>query len=313
MVIFIYTFILCYVRILCILAQTCRNCGGDGSCNERSECNNGCTPGFFSLTCTLTCGQCAGSGRCDKTSGFCDERGCLAGFFGPLCTQACPIACGGDGSCDFTTANCLQGCSSGFSGSRCEIVCPMANCKEPCNMLNDGPCTSGCLNGFYGRTCDMRCNCEDGGACDQGTGGCVVSTFLTTPCMTGTGNRCESSQTATHSSPSVHTMMGKENVPINTGLLVGLSLSLAVLLILSVLILTLLYRYNKGYRKQKNQHVYEGPIIQQPQGVYNSLEPIPENEYIEISCDFTEGKDDGYSTVDQIQRRMSGDQGLARQ
>ncbi|XP_061182636.1 multiple epidermal growth factor-like domains protein 10 [Saccostrea echinata] len=280
-----------------VTAQSCRYCGGDGSCNERSQCNYGCVPGFFSLTCTQTCGQCAGNGSCNIVSGFCDENKCKATFFGPPCTQPCPIFCGGDGSCDFTTANCNEGCKLGYMGARCEISCPYINCKNPCNVLNGGSCTSGCLDGFYGEVCDKRCECPDTRVCEQKTGICIVPIFLTTPCGTDSAYSCIDSTSSTQFLKSSTTRNGGDIEKMNVGLVAGLTMSLVLVLILSSLSVFLLYKYNK--RKQKKPHVYEGPVIQQAKEiVYDSLEAIAENDYVEIRSDsYIREMDDGYTTV----------------
>lgn len=139
-----------------------------------SVCNNGCLPGFYSLTCTQSCGKCGGNGSCNRQSRFCDESSCLPRYFGPLCIQLCPLNCGGDGSCDFQTANCLQGCKSRFSGTRCElfVACPSSTCRDPCQAINGGICTSGCRSGYFGDICNRVCNCQNNGACVQDTGVC---------------------------------------------------------------------------------------------------------------------------------------------
>uniref|UniRef100_K1R081 Putative fat-like cadherin-related tumor suppressor-like protein n=1 Tax=Magallana gigas TaxID=29159 RepID=K1R081_MAGGI len=154
--------------------QSCTNCGGDGSCNMNSVCNNGCLPGFYSLACAQSCGKCGGNGSCNRLSRFCDESSCLPRYFGPLCIQLCPLNCGGDGSCDFQTANCLQGCKSRFSGTRCElsVACPSSTCRDPCQSINGGICTSGCRSGYFGEICNRVCNCQNNGACVQDTGVC---------------------------------------------------------------------------------------------------------------------------------------------
>nr|XP_011438888.2 platelet endothelial aggregation receptor 1 isoform X2 [Crassostrea gigas]XP_034312416.1 platelet endothelial aggregation receptor 1-like isoform X1 [Crassostrea gigas] len=270
----IFLTLICYMYtcFLCRLGQTqsCTNCGGDGSCNMNSVCNNGCLPGFYSLACAQSCGKCGGNGSCNRLSRFCDESSCLPRYFGPLCIQLCPLNCGGDGSCDFQTANCLQGCKSRFSGTRCElsVACPSSTCRDPCQAINGGICTSGCRSGYFGEICNRVCNCQNNGACVQDTG------------------VCESiSQTTSVTVPTTVSDIN-DNKNDNTALLIGLSVSLVLVLILLVIVILLLVGYKK--RKRSEFHVYEGPVFPPSEGaivVYDSLDLPPENEYIEIRSD----------------------------
>ncbi|XP_062608240.1 multiple epidermal growth factor-like domains protein 10 [Saccostrea cucullata] len=296
-----FAIVFCHIKIICtiVTAQTCRYCGGDGSCDERSQCNYGCVPGFFSFTCKQSCGQCAGNGSCNIASGICNEKKCLATFFGPLCTQPCPNFCGGNGSCDFITANCQNGCKPGYMGSRCEISCPYNNCKNPCNVLNGDFCSSGCLDGFYGEVCDKRCECQDTGVCEQKTGVCIRSASSTTSRRTDNASwsTTEIRTSSTRPTRTSTTSNGSGAVLMNTGLIAGLTMSLVLVLILSILSACLLIKYFK--RKQKKPHVYECPINQQAKEiVYDSLEAIAENDYVEIRSDsFIGEKDAGYTIV----------------
>lgn len=151
---------------------------------------------------------CSGHGRCDAGRGgegdcACDTgwdgydcSECAPGFYGKNCLP-CPggaaNACSGNGQCDEGregTGSCM--CDGGYYGNKCNLQCPggaagecygrgeclydAANQKVSCECFKDeyqhfvGATCAECGPGFYGESC-LRCECRNGGVCDDGAGG----------------------------------------------------------------------------------------------------------------------------------------------
>lgn len=248
-------------------------------------CEDSCGKGWWGRNCSKACKVCYNQGQCQGTSGVCL---CPAGYWGAQCEnqcqpgkygQDCQLDCQCDNAqtCHPVTGQCH--CFKGYSGPRCqERACadgkygvPPA-CNNTCQCSNltvchplDGSCSCRlgwrneagpscclcCLLNGGDEQCFRDCGCQnDKYLCGVELNGCV--------CLPGySGPECRSSLALDDNSANRAAFLLGSQVAVsksdNTGLIVGLCMTIIVILL--ILALALFYRRRLARLQQELANV----------------------------------------------------------